>query len=91
MSALGDGPLAVRSSAAAEDLADASFAGQYETVLDVRGSEALLRAIEKVRASAANARIEQYRAGRGLESGSHVAVLVQRMLEPEAAGRGIHG
>src|SRR5881409_3049698 len=39
---LGDGPLAVRSSAIAEDLAEASFAGQYETVLDVRGSDALL-------------------------------------------------
>jgi phosphoenolpyruvate synthase/pyruvate phosphate dikinase len=86
LSDLGDGPLAVRSSAVAEDLADASFAGQYETVLDVRGAEALSDAIETVRASAANARIERYRAGRGLESGSDVAVLVQRMLEPEAAG-----
>src|SRR5579859_2133509 len=37
---LGDGPLAVRSSAVAEDLADASFAGQYETVLGVGGPEA---------------------------------------------------
>src|SRR5712691_11484161 len=39
--ALGDDALSVRSSAVAEDLADASFAGQYETVLNVRGDEAL--------------------------------------------------
>ena len=38
LSVLGDGPLAVRSSALAEDLADASFAGQYETVLGVSGA-----------------------------------------------------
>ena len=49
---LGDGPLAVRSSAAAEDLGEASFAGRYETVLDVRGPDALREAIRVVRASA---------------------------------------
>ena len=38
---LGDGPLAVRSSAVAEDLPGASFAGQYETVLNIQGSEEL--------------------------------------------------
>jgi hypothetical protein len=48
---LGDGPVAVRSSAVAEDLADASFAGQYETVLNVRGPDALREAIRHVRAS----------------------------------------
>ena len=84
--ALGDGPVAVRSSAAAEDLADASFAGQYETVLDVRSPRALLDAIQRVRASAANTRTQLYQASRGLTSSGQIAVLVQRMLAPEAAG-----
>lgn len=84
--ALGDVPLAVRSSAAAEDLADASFAGQYETVLDVRGAEALLTAIRAVRASAATARVQQYQAARGRPAAAGLAALVQRMLAPEAAG-----
>lgn len=86
LSVLGSGPLAVRSSAAAEDLADASFAGQYETLLNVRGRAALIQAIEQVRASAVSPRTEHYRAGRGLVSDGPMAVLVQRMLEPEAAG-----
>ncbi len=49
---LGDVPLAVRSSGVAEDLPEASFAGQYETVLDVRGAEALVTAVQRVFASA---------------------------------------
>src|SRR5215469_10061465 len=48
---LGDLPLAARSSGSAEDLPEASFAGQYETVLDVRGAEALLAAVQHVFAS----------------------------------------
>jgi rifampicin phosphotransferase len=83
---LGDGPLAVRSSAAAEDLGEASFAGQYETVLNVHGPDALEQAIRMVRASATSARTDQYRASRGLVDGDGFAVLVQRMLQPEAAG-----
>ena len=84
---LGDGPLAVRSSAVAEDLADASFAGQYETVLNVRGPAALGEAIRHVRASGASARAQHYRAAHGVrDDSSSVAVLVQRMLAPEAAG-----
>jgi rifampicin phosphotransferase len=83
---LGDVLLAVRSSAVAEDLADASFAGQYETVLDVRGPDALLRAIHQVRASAAGARVQHYRAARADSGSQEIAVLVQRLLTPEAAG-----
>lgn len=83
---LGDVPLAVRSSAIAEDLAEASFAGQYDTVLNVRGPEALRDAIRRVRASARDARVQQYRAARGVVDDVGIAVLVQRMLTPDAAG-----
>src|SRR5713101_8861325 len=74
---LGNGPVAVRSSAVAEDLADASFAGQYETVLNVHGADALREAIRAVRASAASARAQQYAAAHGLENSRGIAVLVQ--------------
>ncbi len=53
--ALGDVPLAVRSSAVAEDLADASFAGQYETFLNVRGGPELLEAGPGTRAQQCSA------------------------------------
>src|ERR1700726_2153920 len=63
--ALGDLPLAVRSSGSAEDLPDASFAGQYETVLDVRGAEALVAAVQRVFASAFGHRVTVYHAAQG--------------------------
>jgi pyruvate, water dikinase len=53
---------AVRSSATAEDLPDASFAGQQETFLNVRGIEAILAAIKEVFASLYNDRAIAYRA-----------------------------
>ncbi len=84
--ALGDVPLAVRSSAVAEDLADASFAGQYETVLEVRGPDALLAAIRRVRESARSARVRHYQAARAGAQDDRISVLVQHMLAPEAAG-----
>jgi rifampicin phosphotransferase len=83
---LGDGAVAVRSSAVAEDLADASFAGQYETVLGVRGPDALLDAIHQVRASAQGSRLQHYRATRADSGSQEIAVLVQRMVTPDAAG-----
>jgi pyruvate,water dikinase len=83
---LGDVPVAVRSSAVAEDLADASFAGQYETVLNVHGPDALRDAIRYVRASAASARAQHYATSHGLGGSGGIAVLVQRMLAPQAAG-----
>jgi rifampicin phosphotransferase len=83
---------AVRSSAAAEDLAGASFAGQYETVLDV-GLEELPEAVRQVVDSAASARVAAYRQthpqapAAALEpSGSQMAVLVQVMVPADAAG-----
>jgi len=80
---LGNGPLAVRSSGLAEDLAEASYAGQYDTVLGVEGAEAVADAIGRCLASAAS---EQVRAYRGSDARPQMAVLVQRMVLAEAAG-----
>ena len=84
--ALGGGPLAVRSSAVAEDLADASFAGQYETFLNVQGLEQLRKAIGDCRRSASSARVASYRANRAEAAPVEIAVLVQRMVSAESAG-----
>jgi phosphohistidine swiveling domain-containing protein len=84
--ALGDGPLAVRSSAAAEDGAHASFAGQFQTVLGVAPTvDDVMEAVRRVAASAGAAHVEGYLRERGQAAGG-MAVVVQRMLEPEAAG-----
>lgn len=83
---LGDVPLAVRSSGVAEDLAGASFAGQYETVLDVRGADALIAAVRKCWVSAFSQRVVQYRAAHGQNGVPRMAVLVQRLVQPDAAG-----
>src|ERR1039458_2294156 len=80
------GCLAARSSAVAEDLAGASFAGQYETVLDVRGADALEAAIRHCRASAEAVRVALYRSERGVAADTTISVLVQRMVAAEAAG-----
>jgi pyruvate,water dikinase len=84
---LGGGPVAVRSSATAEDLPDASFAGQQETVLGVGDAEALLQAVRRCWSSLWTSRAIAYRVRQGF---SHeevsLAVVVQRMIEPEAAG-----
>ncbi|GID28533.1 PEP/pyruvate-binding domain-containing protein [Paractinoplanes brasiliensis] len=62
---LGAGAVAVRSSAAVEDGPDASHAGMFDTVLDVRGPGELLAAIEQCRASTGNTRATAYATGRG--------------------------
>ncbi|MEX5303925.1 PEP/pyruvate-binding domain-containing protein [Kocuria sabuli] len=84
---LGGGPVAVRSSATAEDLPGASFAGQQDTVLDVEGEDALLGAIRQCWSSLDSERAVAYRAGQGVETGDlAMAVIVQRMITPSAAG-----
>lgn len=81
------GPVAVRSSATAEDLPGASFAGQYDSVLDVTGGEALLAAIERCRASLHGPRATAYREAHGIpHAGVRMAVVVQRMVEARNAG-----
>ena len=83
---LGDGPVAVRSSAAEEDLDNASFAGIYETVLDVRGLEAVVQAVQGCWKSTLGERAVVYRAAKGLTGASRMAVLVQRMVAAEVSG-----
>jgi pyruvate,water dikinase len=83
---LGNVPLAVRSSGSAEDLPGASFAGQYETVLDVRGGEALVAAVRRVFASAFSSRVSVYHAVQGQQAKARMAVLVQHQVAASAAG-----
>ena len=83
--AIGDGIFAVRSSALAEDGANSSFAGQFETFLNVPQQDVLQRVFD-VRSSASSSRLDAYRAARGASADNGVAVIVQRMLAPEAAG-----
>ena len=84
---LGGGPVAVRSSAAAEDSASASFAGQGDTILGVTGAEAVLEAVARCWRSARSARASAYRSARGIdESAAAMAVVVQRMVPSEASG-----
>jgi pyruvate,water dikinase len=71
----GDVPVAVRSSATAEDLPEASFAGQQETYLNMHGEEMVLDAVKKCWASLWTARAIAYRARQGIENGS-VAIAV---------------
>jgi phosphoenolpyruvate synthase/pyruvate phosphate dikinase len=78
---------AVRSSATAEDLPHASFAGQQESYLNVRGKEALLRAIRSCWASLFTDRAVVYRArNRFAHRAVALCVVVQRMAFPDVAG-----
>jgi len=84
---LGAGPVAVRSSATAEDLPHASFAGQHETLLNVSGAEALVGAVRRCWDSLSNRRAVAYREAAGIADDSvRMAVVVQRMVDPVAAG-----
>jgi pyruvate,water dikinase len=87
-SALGDNqPVAVRSSATAEDLAYASFAGQQDTYLNVVGSAALVDAVRRCWASLWTDRAVSYRNANGIDHhGVALAVVVQRMIDAAAAG-----
>ncbi len=88
--ALGEGaatPVAVRSSATAEDLAEASFAGQQDTYLNVVGEADLLDAVRSCWASLWTERAVHYRAQHGVGAeGLSLAVVVQRMVPANAAG-----
>ncbi|CAM3987725.1 phosphoenolpyruvate synthase [Bacillus luti] len=78
---------AVRSSATAEDLPHASFAGQQDTYLNVIGKEAILQHIKKCWASLFTDRAVIYRMQNGFDHNQvSISVVVQRMIFPEASG-----
>lgn len=78
---------AVRSSATAEDLPTASFAGQQDTYLNVTGPAEVLRHIGRCWASLFTERAVTYRRRQGIDDRAvHMAVVVQRMVVPEASG-----
>src|SRR5688500_4158512 len=84
---LGAGPVAVRSSATAEDLPDASFAGQHDTVLGVTGPDELLAAITTCWESLRSARAVAYREAHDIGHDTvRMAVVVQRMVDAEVSG-----
>src|SRR5438067_3799111 len=78
---------AVRSSATAEDLPTASFAGQQETYLNIIGKEAILKHISKCWASLFTERAVMYRLQNGFDHRKvHLSVIVQKMVFPQVAG-----
>ena len=82
--------VAVRSSATAEDLADASFAGQQATFLNVRGEEALLTAVHEVYASLFNDRAIAYRAHNGFDHELvGLSVGIQQMVRSDLGASGV--
>jgi phosphohistidine swiveling domain-containing protein len=84
---LGGGPVAVRSSATAEDAADTSFAGQQETILGVVGGDHLVEAVERCWRSLFTERAVAYRTRQGIDAAAvAMAVVVQQLVPAEAAG-----
>ena len=85
-----DAPVAVRSSATAEDLPDASFAGQQETFLNIKGEDNVLLAVKEVFASLFNDRAISYRVHQGFDH-KEVALSagIQRMVRSETGASGV--
>ncbi|WP_306518436.1 phosphoenolpyruvate synthase [Rheinheimera sp.] len=85
-----DASFAVRSSATAEDMPDASFAGQQETFLNVRGYDAVIEAIKHVFASLFNDRAISYRVHQGYDHrGVALSAGIQRMVRSDCASSGV--
>lgn len=82
--------VAVRSSATAEDLPDASFAGQQETFLNIRGGDAVIQAVRLVFASLFTDRAVSYRRHRGYDNdAAALSVTVQKMVRSDLAASGV--
>lgn len=82
--------VAVRSSGVVEDMPDASFAGQFETFLNIRGRKELLNAIRKCLASTFNDRVISYREGKGIDHLKFaLSIGVLKMVRSDLASSGI--
>ena len=77
---------AVRSSALAEDSAYASFAGEFETVLDVRTDQALRAAILQVHSSRLSDRVKAYSQAKGITEEQEIAIVIQRLIRADISG-----
>jgi pyruvate,water dikinase len=82
----GTSGFAVRSSALSEDSAQASFAGEFETVLDIHTDEMVLEAIHTVRRSRHSERVQAYSRAKGIEHQHDMAVVVQRLVRADLSG-----
>ncbi len=80
------GPLAVRSSAIGEDSAGASFAGQHATLLNVKGIDAVLAAVENIWRSGRTESAMAYRKRVGADSVVRVGVVIQQLVAADVAG-----
>ena len=78
--------VAVRSSGTVEDTAQFSFAGMFESTLNVRGSDALLRAVKECWASGFTERLLFYRVKQGLTGELLIAAVVQKMVDADRSG-----
>jgi pyruvate,water dikinase len=78
--------VAVRSSATTEDLADASFAGQQESFLNVKGHKDLIVAIKKCFSSLFTPRAIYYRKKKNFDSSSQLAIVIQKMINSDKSG-----
>ena len=82
----GSAAFAVRSSALTEDTAQASFAGEFETVLDVQTYDAIREAIRTVHQSQFSERVRAYSKVQGIDTTHDMAVVVQRMIPADISG-----
>jgi len=78
--------VAVRSSATAEDLSDASFAGQQDSFINIKGNDEVLLNIKKVFASTFTARAIYYRLKKGFSAHVGISAIVQKMISSEKSG-----
>jgi pyruvate,water dikinase len=83
---VGQESVAVRSSATVEDTAQFSFAGMFQSFLNVRGADELIRRVKDCWASAFGARVLFYRVKQGVSGEELIAVIVQKMVNSEKSG-----